>query len=85
MGLPEPPEYDDRQERWELLIPFVAVVSKGGPYPDEPFVAGVQVGKILGELGPRTIEATTIMVYRSLIERSAVARLALGSRRVHTR
>ena len=34
----------------ELVIPFVIVESKGGPYQDESFVAGYQVGQIATQL-----------------------------------
>jgi len=37
MGEPEP---DDGATEYELVMPFVVVASKGGPYDDESFVAG---------------------------------------------
>ena len=33
-------------EGYGLLYPFVCVTSKGGPYDDQAFTAGVQVGQI---------------------------------------
>lgn len=40
MDLPE----DDAAE-YGLVFPFVACASNGGPYEDEAFVAGVQLGR----------------------------------------
>ncbi len=40
LDLPEP------DGQMSLLDPFVACKSQGGPYDDDPFVAGVQVGQI---------------------------------------
>jgi hypothetical protein len=34
----------------ELVMPFVVVASKGGPYDDESFAAGWQAGQIEGAL-----------------------------------
>jgi hypothetical protein len=34
------------EERYEMLYPFVACASQGGPYEDDAFVAGVQLGRI---------------------------------------
>lgn len=57
--------YDDRPEeqRWEALIPFTGVVSKGGPYDDTAFVAGAQYGRIWVRLESGTVAAMTDMVY----------------------
>ncbi|GAA0738629.1 hypothetical protein Drose_04340 [Dactylosporangium roseum] len=33
-------------EGYDLLYPFICVTSKGGPYDDDTFVAGVSVGMI---------------------------------------
>lgn len=38
-----------------LAIPFVVCTSEGGPYDDDTFVAGVQVGEIIATL--RTLKA----------------------------
>lgn len=36
---------------WGLVFPFVVCESHGGPYADEPFVAGYQAGGIDTALG----------------------------------
>lgn len=33
-------------ETYSLVFPFTACVSQGGPYDDDSFVAGVQLGRI---------------------------------------
>lgn len=37
---------EDEEVAFELEMPFVCVTSKGGPFDDEPFVAGFRVGQI---------------------------------------
>lgn len=44
--MPEEPVEQSGQTEYGLLYPFVACESKGGPYPDEAFVAGVSLGQI---------------------------------------
>ena len=39
-------EAEDDTGTYELLIPFVAVESNGGPFEDEAFVAGFQLGRL---------------------------------------
>lgn len=43
-------EENDREE-FELSVPFVAVISNGGPYDDEAFASGFICGMIWGDLG----------------------------------
>lgn len=33
---------------WELLVPFVVTRSQGGPYDDDSYVAGFELGRICG-------------------------------------
>lgn len=43
-------------ERFGLVMPFVAVVSRGGPYDDLSYAAGWEMGALdieLGQDGPR--------------------------------
>lgn len=44
MTTEEPTEYD-------LVVPFIACTSEGGPYDDEAFVVGFQAGQIYRSLG----------------------------------
>lgn len=45
-------EFDptDETPEYELLMPFICVTSKDGPYDDDAFVAGMQMGKLWVEL-----------------------------------
>ena len=36
----------DETPEWECLIPFVAVVSKGGPFDDGAYAAGWEMGML---------------------------------------
>lgn len=53
-------------EDTEAVIPFITVVSNGGPHEDEPFLAGYQVGTIDGTLRPRIVAAMTCLIYSNL-------------------
>ncbi len=44
------PEDQPESEGMELVMPFVAVASVGGPYDDEAFAAGWQAGQVEGAL-----------------------------------
>lgn len=37
---------DEERIGYELMVPFVACASNGGPYEDVPFVAGFEMGKL---------------------------------------
>lgn len=41
---------DDGGETWALVMPFVACQSQGGPFDDDAFVAGFNMGKLDTEL-----------------------------------
>lgn len=67
MTLPEPSEYDDRdQEVYGLVLPFVCVASSDGPFEDVSFVAGFQMGRLDAKLAVENLCAMTDMVYASL-------------------
>lgn len=42
---------DDEEPSYEMLMPFLPVQSKGGPYDDDAFAAGYQMGLLDAELG----------------------------------
>jgi hypothetical protein len=44
-------EFEDGGQRFELVMPFVVVTSKGGPYDDAAFVAGWECAVIDRALG----------------------------------
>lgn len=33
-------------EHWSIVMPFVTVASKGGPYDDEAYCAGYEIGRL---------------------------------------
>ena len=41
---------EDNNSEYELEMPFVCVRSRGGPFDDESFVAGYQMGLLDAEL-----------------------------------
>lgn len=61
----DPPE---EPEGFGLLIPFVCVTSKGGPFDDLAFVAGVQYGEISAELKDGTFPDDGKMVYSAIVQ-----------------
>lgn len=42
---------DDDEFNYDLVMPFLPVQSKGGPYDDDAFVAGYAMGLLDAELG----------------------------------
>jgi hypothetical protein len=51
-----------------LVLPFLAVKSKDGPYDDLPFVAGYQAGKIDGLLSAKQYKSLEVYSYSNLIK-----------------
>lgn len=43
---------------YDLVMPFVVVTSKGGPYDDEAFVAGYRIGAIDAEMRHRALSVS---------------------------
>lgn len=49
------------EPRYSMVMPFLAVTSKGGPYDDEAYVAGYEMGLLdarLAEARPDLLETT---------------------------
>lgn len=73
---------EDDEPEYELVYPFVACQSQGGPYEDQAFVAGVQLGKltqsleIASTLGVERL--TTRTIYTSLVPQVELAGMAYG-------
>lgn len=78
MSLPERPDYDDRDAGYALVMPFVAVKSKDGPFDDDAFVAGFQAGALYQKLAGHDLVATTEMVYEALEEQVDLIAMARG-------
>lgn len=52
---------------YELVMPFVSCISQGGPYEDEAFVAGFQVGGVDALLAAGMTPPPGQPYYRSLL------------------
>ncbi len=39
-------DHEDQEDGYGLVMPFVSVRSKGGPYEDEAYVAGFEAGRM---------------------------------------
>lgn len=79
MVMPDKPEWDDRDgECFELVMPFLNVVSKGGKYEDESFTAGWQMGEIMASLKERHIAAATYLVFSELVEQVDLIAMKYG-------
>lgn len=64
----------------ELLMPFVTVVSVGGPHDDESYVCGFEVGEISAILESRTIAATLRVVHTSNVSQLDLVAMRHGYR-----
>ena len=42
-----------------LVMPFIAVASKGGPYPDDAYVAGWEAGELWSRLQAAALHRST--------------------------
>jgi hypothetical protein len=42
---PDPAD-EPEAEGYDLVVPFIACLSQGGPYDDDSFVAGFQAGRV---------------------------------------
>lgn len=51
---------DDENIEMDLIMPFVTVASQGGPYDDDAYVAGYEMGQLDAALaaGPDELAAT---------------------------
>jgi hypothetical protein len=54
----------DEPQEYELVLPFVACRSKGGPHEDEPFVAGFECGSIDARLAYERPDRLNVTVRR---------------------
>lgn len=81
-----PDDADARgQVEYGLVMPFVAVRSQGGPYDDQPFVAGYQVGHIdqaLAVVRLLGLTAASVQhgVYRPLLDQLDLVAMRHGYR-----
>lgn len=73
------PEDDDAME---LVFPFIACVSQGGPYDDAAFVAGVQLGRIdrMLEMAAaiNVARTETVTIYAQLVRQAELCGMARG-------
>lgn len=53
-------------EGMELAFPFIACESEGGPYADDPFVAGYQAGRVDAALAAAAVVGATTATYTVL-------------------
>lgn len=63
----EPLEDDDCEEHYELVMPFTCVRSVGGPWDDDAFCAGVQLGEIMTRVAAGK-PVTGVYVKRALVD-----------------
>lgn len=60
------PMSDDPGEEYELVMPFVVVASKGGPYDDDAYCAGYEMGRLDADLDVEMIGLGTITETRTV-------------------
>lgn len=77
---------DDSEEesQFEIEMPFTEVISKGGVYDDQSFVAGFQTGQIYYILQQSALVSTTLIVYRNLVKQIDLIAMKNGFRTVVT-
>lgn len=65
-------------EGYEVSMPFVCVESVGGPYEDEAFVAGFQVGSITAALGSGVTQYLDATVRTGVVDQLDLAAMKHG-------
>ena len=65
-------------ESYGLSLPFVCVESVGGPYEDEAFVAGFQVGSIVAALSSASTQYLDATVRSGVVDQLDLAAVAHG-------
>lgn len=68
-------------ETHSLVYPFIACASQGGPYDDDPFVAGVQLGRADVALETAALlgaDRITFTVRTTLVRQLELAGMARG-------
>lgn len=53
---------DEEEAGYDLVMPFLPVVSKGGPYDDDAFVAGYEMGQLNAVLESRSPQSTSVTI-----------------------
>ena len=58
------------ETEYELALPFVSVVSKGGPHDDDSFVAGFEMGQLDVILGTPYLQIHTTSIHTSNVKQA---------------
>jgi hypothetical protein len=61
-----------------MVMPFVTVVSKGGPHEDESYVAGWEMGSLDATLSQRTPQAFTITLHTENLPQADLIAMRYG-------
>lgn len=76
--LPRRPDWDDREPPSDVDVPYNVTTSKGGPYDDVSFMAGIQFGQIRAFLYGRYTAAATALVYSEMLTQLDLLAMAHG-------
>lgn len=78
--MPTSDDHNEFDHELELVVPFIVVESKGGPYDDQAFVAGYQVGEIDVRLAFANMAGAQTVKF-PIVRRSLLAQLELHGMR----
>lgn len=78
----DPLDQPEDGEAMELVFPFIACVSQGGPYDDDAFTAGVQLGRLdrMLEMAAaiNVARTETVTIYAQLARQAELCGMARG-------
>lgn len=69
---------DETEPEYGLLYPFTVCTSKGGPYEDQAFVAGVQFGRVAAAMERQEPLIGPVMVRSDLVPQIDLAAMHHG-------
>lgn len=67
------PDVPDEGTGYSLVMPFVTVASKGGPYDDDAYVAGYEMGQLDAALALRPEEHAATVRTENAIQADLIA------------
>lgn len=52
----------DQEPQWQMIMPLVACASQGGPYPDDAYCAGWEMGSLFQILAQSAVRAMAMSI-----------------------
>ena len=76
---------ENREGKWEMVMPFVAVRSQGGHYDDESYVAGWEMGALEARLGAAKhfkVEPPRVVLHPENVPQADLLAMRVGAKMI---